>query len=150
MARVDIVQISYKGTGAAMNDLLTGQVHMMFANPTSVGPHVKQRRLVALAVTTAKPSELTPGLPSIAASGLPGYESASNWGVFVTAGTPPEIIGQLNRGIVAVLNTPDVKQKFFNAGMDTVASSPEQLAAAVKSEMSRLGSLIKRSAVRRD
>ncbi|MGZ8228705.1 MAG: tripartite tricarboxylate transporter substrate binding protein [Burkholderiales bacterium] len=143
MARVDIVQVNYKGTGAAMNDLIAGQVHLMFANAASVGPHVKSGRLRAIAVTTAKPTALASGLPTVAASGLLGFESSSVWGLFVPAGTPAAIIGQLNRDVVGVLNVAEVKQKLFSAGMETVGSTPEHLAAVVKSDMSRFGKMVK-------
>ncbi|MES2563452.1 MAG: tripartite tricarboxylate transporter substrate-binding protein, partial [Pseudomonadota bacterium] len=142
MARVNIVQVNYKGTGAAMNDLISGQVHMMFANAASVSPHVKVGRLRALAVTSAQPSALTPGLPTVAASGLPGYESSSVWGVFAPAGTPAAIIGQLNRDMANVLETPAIKQKFFAAGMEVVGSTPDALAAVVRNDMTRLGAVL--------
>lgn len=142
MARVSIVQVNYKGTGAAMNDLVAGQVHLMFANAASVGPHVKSGRLRALAVTTEKRTALAPGMPTVAESGLPGFESSSVWGFFVPAGTPPSIIRQLNRELVGVLEAADVKQKFFAAGMETVGSTPEALTALVKADMARFGKML--------
>ena len=142
MARVSIVQVNYKGTGAAMNDLIAGQVHIMFANAASVGPHVKSGRLRALAVTTAKRTALAPGMPTVAESGLPGFESSSVWGIFVPAGTPAAIIQQLNRELVSVLEVAEVKQKFFAAGMETVGSTPEELTAVVKADMARFGKML--------
>ena len=85
----------------------------------------------------------------MAASGLPGYESASVSGIFAPAKTPAAIINRLNQEIVRVLNKPDVKEKFFNAGVETVGSSPEQLAATMKSEMARLGKVIKDIGIQR-
>jgi len=143
MAQVSIVQVNYKGTGTAMNDLIAGQVQLMFANAASVGPHVKSGRLRALAVTTARPSALAPGLPTVAESGLPGYESASVWGVFLPAKAPAPLIAQLNQEFVQSLAAAEVKQRLFGAGMETVGSTPAALAETVKHEMERLGKLIK-------
>jgi tripartite-type tricarboxylate transporter receptor subunit TctC len=87
-----------------------------------VTPHLKSGRLKALAVTTAQPSALFPGLPTITASGLPGYESVSLVGIFAPTETPAAIVDLLNRNIVRVLDQADVREKFFNAGIDTVGS----------------------------
>src|ERR1019366_3968659 len=97
MAGVDIMRINYKGQGAALNDLLGGQVQVMFAVAASVVPHVKSGKLKALAVTSAQPSALAPGLPTVAASGLPGFEAVSPFGVFAPAKTPTIIIHRLNQ-----------------------------------------------------
>src|SRR6185436_20175380 len=113
MAGVDIVRIPYKGTGPALNDLLAARVNMMFGTTGALSPHVRTGRLRALAVTSAQPSELAPGLPTMAASGLPGYESSSIYGVFGPAGTPPAIIRRLNQEMVGILARPDVKEKFL-------------------------------------
>ena len=111
-----------------MNDLISGQVQMMFGTAGTVTPHIKSGRVRAIAVTSAEPSILAPGLPTVAASGLPGYESISIYGVYAPAGTPQAIIRQLNLAIVAVLNTPELRERFLNVGMETVGSTPGQLA----------------------
>jgi tripartite-type tricarboxylate transporter receptor subunit TctC len=147
MTDVNIVRIPYKGTGPALNALLGGQVQIMFATPAAVAPHVKSGRLRALGVTTAQASALAPGLPTVAAS-VPGYQSISPFGIFAPAGTSPALIKRLNEEIVRVLNQPDVKQRLFNAGVEAVGSSPAELAAALKSEMSRWGKLIKDAGIR--
>ncbi len=143
MAGIKIVRVPYRGTGAAFTALIAGQVQVMFPTAGSVTPHLKSGRLKALAVTTAQPSALFPGLPTIAASGLPGYESVSLVGIFAPTETPAAIINLLNRNIVRVLDQADVREKFFNAGVDTVGSSPAELAAAMKSEMARMGKVIR-------
>ena len=143
LAGVDIVRIGYKGGGPALNDLIAGQVQLLFASAGTVMPHVRSGRLRALAITSAQPSALVPDMPTIAASGLPGYEIVSIDAVFAPGKTSAAIIGRLNREILRVLNRPDVKEKFFNAGVETVGSSPEELATRLKSEMARLGKLIK-------
>ena len=112
--------------------------------------HVKSGRLRALAVTSIKPSALAPGLPTVAASGLPGYEAASMVGVLVPAGTPRAIVNRLNREIVGVLQQASLKEKFFGAGVEVVASTPESLAATMKSEVARIGKLIKEAGIKVD
>ncbi len=150
MARVDILWVPYKGNGPAMNDLIAGQVQLMFGTAGTVTPHVNTGRVRAIAVTSAEPSVLAPGLPTIAASGLPGYESISIYGVYVPAGTPEAIIRQLNLAIVSVLNTPEVKERFLNVGMEVVGSSPEQFAAAIKADEARLRRVITEAGIRAD
>ena len=148
MAGVRIVLILYKGGGAALSDLMGGHVHVAFPTASSVVPHVKSGRLQALAVTSAQPSALYPGLPTVAASGLPGYEATSISGVFAPDKTPSAIINRLNQEIVRVLNRPDVRERFVNAGVENVGSTPQQLAAAMKSEMASLGKVIKDAGIR--
>ncbi|MBI3937846.1 MAG: tripartite tricarboxylate transporter substrate binding protein [Betaproteobacteria bacterium] len=148
MAGVDIVHINYKGAGAVISDLIAGQVQLAFISSGTAAPHVKSGRLRALAVGSARPSAFFPGLPTVAASGLPGYESASIFGLFARAGTPATLVNRLNREIVTVLDQPSVKERFFNAGIDVVGSSPEELAATVKSQMARLGKVIKDAGIR--
>jgi tripartite-type tricarboxylate transporter receptor subunit TctC len=109
---------------------------------------VKSGRLRALAVTSAQQSPLAPGLATVAASGLPGYESVSTYGMFAPAKTPEPIVKRLNEEIVRVLKRPDVKEKFFNAGIEAVGSSPEELAALIQSEMARMGKVIKDAGIR--
>jgi tripartite-type tricarboxylate transporter receptor subunit TctC len=150
MANVNIVRIPYKGIAAVFTDLLGGQVQIVFSTAVSATPHVKSGRLRALAVTTAVPSALAPGLPTMAASGLPGYESAQMYGVFAPAGTPAALIRRLNEEIVRVLNNPDVKEQLFNIGVEVVASSPEQFAAAIKSDIARMGKVIKEARIKAD
>ncbi len=148
MAGVDIVKISYRGAGPAIVDLLGGQVHLMFATAGSVTPHIKSGKVRALAVTSAQPSVLVPGLPTIAASGVPGYVSASPYGMFATAGTPGAIIRRLNKEVVGVISTPEIRERFLNLGVEVVGGSAEELASTVKSEMARMGKVIKDAGIR--
>jgi tripartite-type tricarboxylate transporter receptor subunit TctC len=150
MAKVDILWVPYKGNGPAMNDLIAGQVQIMFGTAGTVTPHVSSGRVRAIAVTSAEPSVLAPGLPTIAASGLPGYESISIYGVFVPAGTPEPIVRQLNLAIVSVLNTPEVRERFLNVGMEVVGSTPEQFAVAMKADEARLRKVISEAGLRAD
>ena len=148
MTGVNIVRIPYKGNLPAVTDLLAGQVQLSFATPAAVGPFAKSGKLKILAVTSAQPSALFPGLPTVAASGLPGYESGTNTGLFAPAKTPAAVIRRLNQEVVRVLNMPEVKERILATGVDVVAGSPAQLAAAMKAEMTGLGKVIKDAGIR--
>ena len=150
MAGVNIVRINYKSSGGSVNALVGGEVQLMFANAPTVTPHVKAGRLKALAVTTLQPSALYPELPTVAGSGLPGFEVASLFAIFSPAKTPAAIVSRLNQEIVRYLARADVKEKFFAAGVETIGSSPEELAAAMKSEMARMGKVIKDNSIREE
>jgi tripartite-type tricarboxylate transporter receptor subunit TctC len=143
MARVDMVRINYKAAGPALNDVIAGSVHLSFATATSAATHLKSGRLRALAVTSAKPSALFPGLPTVASAGLPGYESASTTGIFAPAGTPAPLLTRLSSEIIKVLHNPTVTERFMNAGSEIVAGPPEQLVALMKSDTARLGKVIR-------
>src|ERR1700741_5210341 len=105
MANVDIVRVNYKGTAPATTDMLSGAVQVMFTTTTAAGPNWKSGKMKALAVASAQPSALMPGLPTVAASGLPGFEAASTQGMFTTAKTPPATIGRLHQELVRILAT---------------------------------------------
>lgn len=150
MAGINVVRISYRGNEGAYNDLISGQVQLMFATTGGATPHVKSGRLRALAVTSAQPSQLLPGLPTVAAAGLPGYQSASTYGMFAPLKTPPAIVSQLNEEIVKVLNRADVKEKFFNTGVETIGSTPDELAARIKGETESLGKVIREAGIKAD
>ena len=150
MAAVNIVRINYKGTGAAVNDLISGQVQLSFANAAAGMMHVRAGRLRAIAVTSAQPTALAPGLPTVTSSGLPGYEAVSILGIFAPARTPAPILNRLNQEMVRVLTSADVKDKLFTAGSEVVASTPEQLAATVTSEMARMGKVLRDAGIREE
>ena len=148
MAGVNIVHVPYKSTGPAFTDLISGQVQFMIPTAASVVPHLKTRRLKALAITTEQPSALFPGVPTVTAAGLPGYVSVSTNGVYAPAKTPAAIINRLNQEIVRVLSNADVKQKFFDSGSDTDPTSPAEFTAKITSEISRLSKVIKEAGIR--
>lgn len=143
MAGVNIVQIPYKGGGPALNGLIGGQTHVMFPNAGSVMPHLKAGRVRGLAVTTPEPTPLAPGLPTIASSGVPGYEWISTIVMFAPSRTPSALVSRLNREIVNVLNTGESRQRLFSSGAEVVASSPQELAARIKSDMVKMGKVIR-------
>ncbi len=148
MAGVNIVRIPYKGSGPALTALVGGQVQLMFPNVGAATPHLKSGRLRALAVASAQPSTLAPGLPTAAAAGLPGYESSSPFGIFAPARTPVKLVALLNQEMVRILNAPDVREKLFSSGVEVVASSPQELAAVIKAEMAKWGKVIKDAGIR--
>lgn len=150
MAGIDIVQIAYKGVGVAVTDVIGGRVQMMFPNASAALPHVKSGRLRGLAVTSAQPSPMAPGLPALAASGLPGYECVAMYAVLAPAKTPARLVRLLNQEIVRVLNRPDMKERFHRASTEVIASSPEELTVTIKSEMARMGKVIKAAGIRID
>ena len=148
MAGVDIVGIPYKCGGAALIALIGGHVQLTI-DGFALMPHIKSGKLRALAVTTARPTSLYPELPTVAAS-LPGYEAVTLNGTFAPAKTPAAIINRLNMEIVRYLNRSEVKEQFSNTGVEVVGSSPEQLAAAITSEMTSMGKVIRDAGIRAD
>jgi tripartite-type tricarboxylate transporter receptor subunit TctC len=150
MAGVNITQISYKGAGPAVNDLISGQLQLMFASAGSVAPHVKSGRLRALGVTSAKPSPVAPGVPTVASSGLPGFETGAAYAMFAPPGTPAAVVARLQQESVKIINDPEMKEKFITSGVEAVASTPEELTNYMRSEVNRLGKTIKAANIRAD
>ncbi|MBI2288802.1 MAG: tripartite tricarboxylate transporter substrate binding protein [Betaproteobacteria bacterium] len=148
MAGVNFVPVPYKGGGPALLALLGGEVELTFASAGAVAAPLKSNRVRALAVTTAEPSRLFPGVPTIAASGLPGFESVLVNGLFAPAGTPVSVIGTLNQEVVQFLRKADVKERFFSTGMESVGTSPAEFESVVKSDIAKWGKLIKTARIR--
>ena len=148
MAGVDLVRIGYKGSGPALIDVMAGQVQMIFSTVTGSLVHVKTGRLKALAITSAQPSPLAPGVPTIAASGVPGYASEAIYGVWAPAKTPAGILNRLNQEIVTVLTTPQNRERFISTGSEVVASTPQVFAAEIKAETTRLEKVFKSAGIR--
>ena len=150
MAGVSIQRVPYKGIGLAINDLISGRVQLAFPGAGGVAPHIKSGKLRALAVTGSKPSELLPGLPTIAESGVPGYESVVVNAIFAPARTPAVIINRLNLEIVRYIKTAEAKEKFLNVGSEPVGSTVEELATTRKFELARMSVVIKGAGIRAD
>ncbi len=148
MAGVDITRIAYKGAGPAMNDLLGGQLQLMFATAGSVMRHVSSGRLRALAVTSAQPSALAPGLPTVAAAGLPGYEMVAIYALAAPLKTPAAIVNQLNQTVEQSLREAELKERFLASGMEAQSGSPDALAARIKSEIATVSRLVKNAGIR--
>ncbi len=143
MTGANIVHVPFKGAGPAMIALIAGQVQVMFASGGAAAPHVKSGRIRALAVTTAQPSALFPGVPTVSSAGVPGYEFSQILGVFAPAGTPQNTIGLLSQALARTARQANVKERLFVSGAEAVGSSPAQLSDAVKSEIERMGKVIK-------
>jgi tripartite-type tricarboxylate transporter receptor subunit TctC len=148
MAGINIVRVPYKGSAPALTALISGEVHVAISDTNNVAPYVKAGRVRALAVTSSEPLASAPGLPTMAAAGVPGYESLAVAGAWTTAKTPAAIINRLNQEIVRAFNTPEVKERVLAAGEEVVASSPEQFAAFVKADIARMGKVIKDAGIR--
>jgi tripartite-type tricarboxylate transporter receptor subunit TctC len=140
--------VAYKSNGHAMLSLIGGETHVMFKDSAGVDQFIKARSVRALAVTTAAPSPLFPDLPTLAASGVPGYEAIAIDAFYAPAKTPPAIINRLNQEIVRALNQPDVKQTLFTSGMVVAGGTPEQLGAFLKSEIAKWGKVIRDAGIR--
>ena len=147
---IDLVRISYKGTGPAVTALIAGESQVSFPNAGSAMAHVKSGRLKALAVCSAQPSALAPGLPTVTETGLPGYESVSPQALFAPAKMPPALVNRINAEVLKVMRSPEVRERFFNTGMEVAAGTPQELGAAVKSEMARMGKVIKAVGIREE
>jgi tripartite-type tricarboxylate transporter receptor subunit TctC len=142
MARVDLIHVPYKGGAPAMLDLVAGQIQAVFSSAPTAVPQIKAAKIKALAVTTARRSALLPDLPTIAESGLPGYETDNWYGVVVTAGTPRSIINRLNAEVVRALNLPDVKEALFKLGLETAPGTPQDFGAYMKAEYTKWAKVV--------
>lgn len=148
MAGIDIVHVPYRGSALALVDLVAGRVSLMFPNiPASLG-HIRAGKLRALAVTSAKRSDLMPQLPTVSESGLKGYEATAWFGVFAPIGTPPDIIETLNAQIVKIIHAPDVKSLITEQGLDVVGNTPEQFTMYIRAEIDKWAKVIRESGAR--
>ena len=147
MAKIDMIHVPYKGTGSAMPDVISGQVDMSFPNLPSGLPHVKSGSLRALGITTAKRSSAAPNIPTIAESGLPGYDMATWYGLVAPANLPVEIRNRLNKELQSILADPKFKDKLIAQGADPMPGTSEQFSAFIKSEIEKWRKLIAQSQI---
>jgi tripartite-type tricarboxylate transporter receptor subunit TctC len=145
MAGITLTHVPYKGLGPGLVDLMAGRLHLVFSTAPSAIPHIKTGRLRGLAVTTAARSGLVPQLPTVAESGVPGYEAGSWYGIIAPAGTPLAVITRLNREITQVLGTPEFREQLMTAGADPAPTTPEAFAAYLKSDIAKWAKVIKLS-----
>ena len=150
MAGVDLVRVGYKSGGSAITDLIAGRVQVSFSSAPIVGGHIKAGKLRALGVTSAQPSALAPGIPTLSEAGVPGYESSSIIGVFAPARTPAAVGTRLNQEISRGLQRPEVKDRLFKAGSEPMESSPEQAAAYLRNDVDRMGKVIRDAGIREE
>ena len=150
MARIDIVHVPFKGSPGAVLAVISGQIAMAMPNIPPALPHVKTGKLKALAVTTAKRLAAVPDLPTVAESGLPGYEATAWFGVLAPAGTPREIIDKLNAAIVKSLRAPEMQQRLLADGAEAVGSTPDEFAAVIKRDIAKWAVVVRNSGARAD
>jgi len=147
MSGVDLLHVPYKGSGQAMPDVISGRVSMMFENMPGAVSYIKGGKLRALAVTGLKRTPVLPQVPTVAESGVPGYESLSWSGIAVAAGTPREVVVRLNREINAILAAPEMRQKLADQGADAVGGTPEAFAEHIKSERDKWSRVIRNAGI---
>jgi tripartite-type tricarboxylate transporter receptor subunit TctC len=145
MTGIDMTHIPYKGRATAIPDLLGGRVTMMFDNMPSSLPLVKEGKLRALGVTSAARSPAAPEIPTIAEQGLPGFEAVSWFALFAPAGTPRPIVDKLQAEVKKILAAPETVKKLAEIGLDTVGSSPDELAAYQRAEITKWAKVVKDS-----
>jgi tripartite-type tricarboxylate transporter receptor subunit TctC len=148
MAGIEIVHVPYKGNAAALTDLVAGRVQMMFSNLLTATPHVKAGKLRAIAISTAKRSPQAPELPTVAESGVPGYDLTPWYGIFAPSGTPRAIVNRLNGEIDRILNAPDLKARFQSQGIDLVTSTPEAFSGLIRKEIPKWREIVRKSGAR--
>ena len=150
MAGIDMTHVPYKGAAPAMNDLIGGQIQLMFDNLSSSLAQMRAGKVRALAVTTARRSSLAPELPTIAESGLPGFDISTWFGVFVPAHTPGEVVDRLHGEFTKALAAPEIREKMLNLGAEPVGSTPAEFAAYIRSEGDKYARVIRASGARAD
>jgi tripartite-type tricarboxylate transporter receptor subunit TctC len=137
MARVTMLHVPYRSGSAALIDLAGGHIDLMFSNLINSGPYVKSGKLKALAITTARRSPQYPDLPTVAESGVPGYEAAVWYGALAPAHTPLAIVNRLNREMVSILGTPEMRARIASQGADAIGGTPDQFAAVLKADVAK-------------
>jgi tripartite-type tricarboxylate transporter receptor subunit TctC len=150
LAKINIVHVPYRGGAPAMNDLVGGQVSMMFNSLPAVILLVKARRLRGIAVASAKRVKAAPDIPTFAEGGLPGMEAGSWYGVFAPAGTPRAVIAELYSEIVHILKLPDVQQRLVTEGADPIGNTPEQFTAQLEDDIAKWGKVARESGIHAD
>jgi tripartite-type tricarboxylate transporter receptor subunit TctC len=150
MTGTDIVHVPYKGSGPAITDLMAGHVSVMWDNLPASLPYIKAGRLRAIAITSAQRYPGFPELPTVAESGVPGYEASAWFGVVVPAATPREVIARLNGEINKAVNLPDMKERLAQQGATPAPGSPEDFAAWIRAEIAKWAKVIKASGARVD
>ncbi len=143
LAKIEVTHIPYKGATPAITDLIAGQVSFTIASMLSVLPYAKQGRLRLLAVTTAKRSTALPELPTIAESGLPGFEVANWFGVIATGGTPRTIVERLNAELVRIARSPDIAEKLAAQGADPATGTPDDFERFIQAELKKWAAVVR-------
>jgi tripartite-type tricarboxylate transporter receptor subunit TctC len=148
MGRLDIVHVPYKGGGPAMADLMAGQVDLYFGGLSTALPHAKAGKMRALGQTALERSAAAPHIPTISESGLPGYEAAISYGVFLPAGTPKALVDRLHAAVDATVRSPDVAKRFVELGADPQFGTPAEFAAYVADDLAKWARLAKEAGLK--
>jgi len=149
-AGVQLTHVPYKGAAPALIDVLGGHVAMFFSGIVVAMPHVTSGRLRGVAVSTAKRSSAAPEIPTVAESGMRGFDVPTWYGVLVAANTPKDVVAKLNTGVVNAMNAPDVKERLTKEGAEPSPNSPEQFAKFIQTETAKFAQIIKVSGARVD
>lgn len=150
MARIDVVHVPYKGGGPALNAVLSGEVSALINNMIATVPQIRAGRVRALGVTTGKRSATLPDVPSLAESGLPGFEASGWFGVFVPAGTSAQIVNRLANELGRIMKLPDVEQNLVRQGAEAIGNPPKEFAGFVRSETARWRKVLKAANITAD
>jgi tripartite-type tricarboxylate transporter receptor subunit TctC len=150
MARVEMLHVPFKGGAQAMPAVMSGEVALSFATIVSALPHAQQGRLRGLAVTSAERFATAPAYPTVAESGLPGYEAVAWYGIFAPAGTPQDYVQKLNADIVRIVQSPDVRELFLKQGATAYATSPEEFAGVVRRDIAKWRKIVRESGAKPD
>ena len=145
LARVDITHVPYKG--AILTDVMGGRVTMTMQNAAAILPTVREGRLRGVAQTSLQRSANIPEFPTVAESGYPGFEAVSWFGLFAPAGTPPAVVNKVHQDVMKVLAQPDLRSRFAQLGLDTVGSTPAELAVIVKNDIAKWTRVIKQAGI---
>jgi tripartite-type tricarboxylate transporter receptor subunit TctC len=150
MAGIAMTPIPYKGGAPAQQDLLAGQIPLIFATPTQSLPYIKEHKLKALAVTSSKRLDLLPDVPTLAEAGIPGYEANVWFGIIAPAGTPPQVVSYLNAEISRVIRKPEFQKHLAELGLSPIDGSPAQFQRVIDQEKVKWADVIKKSNMKLD
>jgi tripartite-type tricarboxylate transporter receptor subunit TctC len=150
MARIDLIHVPYKVIGQATADLMSGQVSLGFPSLPGALPHIRGGRVVALAVAGNKRSPALPEVPTVAESGLPGFEASTWYATLAPAGTPAPVVNQIRDQLAAVIGTAAMQERFAAQGLEPIASTPAQLASHLRAESAKWARVVKASGARVD
>ncbi len=145
MAGINLVHVPYKGAGPAIIDVIGGQCDMAFVNIAPVLGHIRAGKVNAIAVTSKARSSVLPAIPTVAESGMPGYESTTWYGFLGPAGLPKDIVAKLNSAIVAIVATKDMRERYIGLGAEPETNSPEQFAAYIRNDITSWAKVVKAS-----
>jgi tripartite-type tricarboxylate transporter receptor subunit TctC len=150
VAGTKLVHIPYKGVNLAMQDVLSGNVHLVFIGIPAAAPHIKAGKLRALALVAPQRSSALPDVPTVAEAGLPDFEVTTWYGVLAPAGTPRNIINRLNGELVKIMHAPELREKLAATGTEPLTTTPDEFAAYIRKEIAKWGDVIRKAGVKAD